>query len=167
MNVEPRRPEALDWLAAACAAALFVANHFVEGGNSPILKILGITSLMLALVFMVPPFFLLKKYGHPPDGAPFYETTTLVDRGVYGIVRHPQYLGYILLVLGFVALSQNPLTTIIGASASILFFLQALQEEEYCSRQLGAEYEAYAERVPRFNFVLGLIRHLRSRIRPS
>jgi len=167
MIVEPRRPEALDWLAAACAVALFVVNHFVEGGNSPIFKFLGITSLILALVFMVPPFFLLKKYGHPPNGAPFYETTTLVDRGVYGIVRHPQYLGYILLVFGFAALSQHRLTTIIGASASTLFFLQALQEEEYCRRQLGAEYAAYAERVPRFNFVLGFLRHFRPRIPPS
>jgi protein-S-isoprenylcysteine O-methyltransferase Ste14 len=164
---ESERPQAFDWLAMAATLALFVGDYFVERGNDEVLSALGAAALILAIVFIFPPFYLLRKHGRVEKGKPFFFTETVVDRGLYAIVRHPQYLGYILLVLGFSLRSQNLLTVAFGCAAIVLFYLQAVSEERFCSGQLGEEYEAYLGRVPRFNFVLGLVRYLGGRTRPQ
>ena len=79
---------------------------------------------------------------------------------MYAIVRHPQYLGYILLVLGFICLFQNLVIGALGALAIALFYGQAVREERYCIQRFGQEYEDYVQRVPRLNFILGIIRVL-------
>ena len=82
----------------------------------------------------------------------------MVERGPYAIVRHPQYLGYILLVLGIVLLSQHPLTVLLGVIAVGSLYVYTVLEERHCERRIGADYRAYLRRVPRFNFLLGLVR---------
>ena len=91
------------------------------------------------------------------------QTNVVVDRGLYAIVRHPQYLGYMLLVLGFICLFQNPIIGALGALAIALFYGQVVREERHCIQKFGKEYEDYVQRVPRFNFILGIIRVLARR----
>jgi protein-S-isoprenylcysteine O-methyltransferase Ste14 len=69
------------------------------------------------------------------------------------------------LTLGFALRTQNVVTWVFAAVAVASFYLHALTEERFCARQLGAEYEAYMKRVPRFNFVYGLFRYLRDKLR--
>jgi protein-S-isoprenylcysteine O-methyltransferase Ste14 len=160
-NGSSARPlQLLDWFAGAAFLALVVADRFVERGSSRVLASLGIACLVLAPVFFVPPFLLLKKYGQADDGRPFFETKVAVDRGLYAVVRHPQYLGYILLVFGFMLLSQHLITILLGAIAVLLFYLYTIREEDYCGRQLGSAYRDYCKRVPRFNAVSGMVRYL-------
>ncbi len=140
--------------------ALFVADLVVERGTNGALRLAGVVVLLLAPFFFVPPFFLLKKHGRAEAGQGFFCTTRVVDRGVYGVVRHPQYAGYALLAIGFAMRTQNIITWALAAVAVAFFYLQALIEERFCARQLGAEYAAYMKRVPRFNFVVGLLRNL-------
>lgn len=155
------RPWVCDMLAAAAFVALLVTDYFVSRGTSRVLHILGTIALLLSPVLMFAPFYLLKRYGALGDGARFFETTRVVDRGFYAVVRHPQYLGYIFLVLGFTLHSQHYLTAIIGSTAIVLFYVQSIREERFCARRLGAEYIAYMKRVPRFNILAGSIRYLR------
>ncbi|UCC72996.1 MAG: isoprenylcysteine carboxylmethyltransferase family protein [Gemmatimonadota bacterium] len=162
-----RRPQLLEWVAGLSTVALLVADLFVERGTNDALRAIGVVALLLAPVFFVPPFFLLKKHGRVEEGRSFVYTTGVVDRGVYGIVRHPQYLGYILLALGFALRTQNIVTWALGAVAVAFFYLHALTEERFCAGQLGSEYAAYMSRVPRFNFILGLFIYLRSKIRST
>jgi protein-S-isoprenylcysteine O-methyltransferase Ste14 len=154
------RPQLLDWLAGVALLALIVSDRFLERGTNPILRVLGLLSLILAPVFFLPPFVLLKRHGHVEDGRPFYDTEVAVDRGLYAVVRHPQYLGYIFLTMGFVLLSQNVVTFSFGAVAIVLFYVYTLREEEFCVRHLGSAYEDYCKRVPRFNVMIGMIRYL-------
>lgn len=161
------RPWACDMLAAAAFVVLLVTDHFISRGAHRVLHILGTISLLLAPVFMFAPFYFLKRHGDPARGARFFDTTRVVDRGVYAIVRHPQYLGYILLIVGFTLHSQHYLTAIIGGAAILLFYVQSLREERFCARQLGAEYVAYMKRVPRFNVLTGSLRYLIRRHRRS
>ena len=51
---------------------------------------------------------------------------------------------------------------VLGALIIITFATFALQEERDCARRFGRDYEAYCARVPRFNFLVGIFRHLRS-----
>jgi len=157
------RPWVCDMVAAAAFVALLVTDYFVPRGTNRSLHILGTIALLLSPVLMFAPFYLLKRHGALAEGASFFETTRVVDRGVYAVVRHPQYLGYIFLVLGFTLHSQHYLTAIIGGTAIVLFYVQSIREERFCARQLGAEYVAYMKRVPRFNILAGSIRYLRRR----
>ena len=153
-------PQLLDWFAGAAFLALILSDRFLERGSSRILSGLGIACLLLAPVLFIPPFLLLKKHGQVDDGRPFFETKVAVDRGLYAVVRHPQYLGYIFLVVGFMLLSQRFITILLGAIAVFFFYLYTIREEDSCGRQFGSAYQAYCKRVPRFNAVSGMIRYL-------
>jgi len=74
----------------------------------------------------------------------------LATTGAYARVRHPQYLGFTLIMLGF--LFQWP-TLITLAMFPILVFMYAhlsLAEEREVRAQFGEEYVRYAESTPRF-----------------
>ena len=88
----------------------------------------------------------------------------MVDKGVYGLVRHPQYLGYTLLVLSFCSLDPHPLTLGLAGGASVFFYVQSMAEENFCRENLGPEYGDYMKRVPRFNFLLGVYRIAKKRL---
>jgi protein-S-isoprenylcysteine O-methyltransferase Ste14 len=116
--------------------------------------------MALAVLFAVPPFYLLKRLGKPKQGAEYFATTQVVDSGVYAVVRHPQYLGYILLVFGFCCIDPHWISCVLAVFASVFFHLQAFHEEGYCRERFGQQYDSYSNNVPRFNFVLGFYRKI-------
>lgn len=154
------------WAAAATAAILgagvFIASMLFDVDGPLWLTVSGAGVLVAALVFMVLPFRDLRHYGSPPPGAPYYATTRLVEQGIYRIVRHPQYLGYALLVLGFAAVTPHWAVIGLALGSAVFFYLQALQEEAFCIDRFGDAYRDYARRVPRFNALTGLWRLWRS-----
>jgi len=166
MNVPKQQKEPVGWIwvAAAFAVAVLVAQLLLERGANPYFRATGIACLLLSPIFIFPPFLILMRYGEPPRGQPYCCTTAVVDRGVYSIVRHPQYVGYVLLTLGFAALSQQPLTWILAVCSAGAFYVQSLSEEAFFRKQPGQDYSEYMRRVPRFNFLVGLFRYLFARI---
>ena len=109
-------------------------------------------------VLAVTPLFLLARHGGERSALC---TRTLIERGPYAAVRHPQYLGYILLATGFALLSQHWLTAALAVAAAVLFHRQAIEEERACLARFGQAYARYMRRVPRLNLLLGLLRLLR------
>jgi protein-S-isoprenylcysteine O-methyltransferase Ste14 len=74
----------------------------------------------------------------------------LVIVGIYSRVRHPQYVGLFMVILGL--LIQWP-TIISLAMAPVLFWSYvrlARREEREVTAQFGEAYQAYQERVPSF-----------------
>ena len=74
----------------------------------------------------------------------------LAITGAYARVRHPQYVGFILIMFGF--LLQWP-TLITLAMFPILVFMYrhlALAEEKDVRAQFGEEYLRYASKTPAF-----------------
>ena len=74
----------------------------------------------------------------------------LAITGAYARVRHPQYVGFILIMFGF--LLQWP-TLITLAMFPILVFMYtrlALSEEKDVRAQFGEEYVRYASKTPAF-----------------
>jgi protein-S-isoprenylcysteine O-methyltransferase Ste14 len=102
------------------------------------------------------PFAQLAKHGESESN--YMETKVLADRGLYAIVRHPQYLGYILLFAGFALLSQHWISFVIAAGGVATLYTQAVDEERFCQGKFGRAYDDYMARVPRFNLILGLWR---------
>ena len=104
-----------------------------------------------------------RKKGGAPKGKSIVRTTVLVDSGVYAVIRHPQYLGFMLFVLALVLMSQHWLSVISGVLGSALFYKDVLREEQMSVKKFGDYYEQYMERVPRMNFLIGILRLLRRR----
>lgn len=155
-------PSALaDLVAGVLSICLFVVNIVVDVREPIWLTATGLFCLGLAIPFAVLPFVHLPRYGAPKPGGRFFETTRVADGGIYSLVRHPQYLGYILLIVGFVSIDPHPVAFCVGGAAVAFFYLQCLSEERYCTVAFGEEYEHYLERVPRMNFLLGMYRSLR------
>ncbi len=49
---------------------------------------------------------------------------------------------------GFMLTSQNCFIVLLGALAIIFFYLHAIDEEKFCRKKFGEEYERYAKRIP-------------------
>jgi protein-S-isoprenylcysteine O-methyltransferase Ste14 len=158
MGKERQPPRLFALVASLAVALLLVASFFLERGNNAHLRGAGVVLLALSCVFIFAPFFLLARHGRSQGGGTYMQTGVVVDRGLYAITRHPQYLGYMLLACGFALLSQHWLIIFLAALGATGFYLQALAEEKYCLAHFGVAYERYLRRVPRFNIVLGIIR---------
>ena len=121
----------------------------------------GWVILWISAIFGWLPILTLKKWGGVPEGKGYISTTQLVDRGVYGVVRHPQYLAGMLLGVALSLIAQHWAVAVLGLVVVVISYLDTYDEERACVAKFGEEYTRYAERVPRVNFVLGLVRLLR------
>jgi protein-S-isoprenylcysteine O-methyltransferase Ste14 len=121
----------------------------------------------ILLVFSVVIIFLaggeFRKKGGAPKGKSIVHTTVVVDSGIYAVVRHPQYLGFILFILALVLMSQHWLSVFSGVVGSALFYKDVLREEQMSIEKFGDDYKRYMRKVPRMNLLLGIIRLRRMR----
>ena len=76
----------------------------------------------------------------------------LVTSGPYRYSRNPQCLGFIVGYLGYGLLCSSLLTLVAAALLGVELGLSPFAEEPWLRERFGEEYEAYAERVPRFLF---------------
>jgi len=129
-------------------------------GKNLYLKIFGTLLLFLAAFLGWFPVYIFKKKGGVPKGKGFVETTKLVTSGAYSIVRHPQYLAGMLVGFSLILISQHWLILVLGIPFMLIFYIAALDEEKYCIDKFGDSYKEYMKRVPRVNFIVGMIRHL-------
>lgn len=73
----------------------------------------------------------------------------LATTGVYRLVRHPQYLGFDLIMFGFVLQWPSLLTFIAFVLVAVAYMGLARDEEETLSALHGEEWTRYAQRTPR------------------
>jgi len=88
------------------------------------------------------------KKGQAPPGKHLVNTTVLVDSGIYAVIRHPQYLGFMMFVFALVLMSQHLLSVISGVAGSLQFYLDVRKEEQNNIKKFGDEYRDYMHRVP-------------------
>jgi len=74
----------------------------------------------------------------------------LAETGPYAKVRHPQYVGFVLIMLGFLVQWPTVLTVLMFPVLVLMYLRLALREEREVERVFGEAYQRYAERVPRF-----------------
>ena len=94
----------------------------------------------------------------------FREVKVLIDSGIYGIIRHPMYLGWILSIfIATIFIYQHWLFVIIGVPGIVSVYLISKQEEHHNIDTFGDEYKRYMQKVPRMNLLTGVIRLIRRR----
>jgi protein-S-isoprenylcysteine O-methyltransferase Ste14 len=130
-----------------------------ENANTIIIN-LGWVILWISALFGWLPIFTFKKYGGVPKGKSYIETSILVERGVYAIVRHPQYLAGILIGVSLPLISQHWLVAVLGLIVIVVTYFNTFDEEALNLAKFGEEYRQYMQRVPRLNFLLGIYRLL-------
>lgn len=74
----------------------------------------------------------------------------LATAGPYARVRHPQYVGFVLILFGFLLQWPTLLTLLMFPFLLFMYARLATTEEQEMHKRFGAEYEAYASRTPRF-----------------
>ena len=131
---------------------------------SDVAWILGWLALWLAGVFGLLPVVALGMRGGVPEGKSYTETTVLVESGIYGIVRHPQGgVAWLLINLGLMLIALHWVVAILGCASMVLVYLDALKADRYLVKKFGDGYTRYMQKVPRVNFLAGIIRALGSR----
>ncbi len=82
--------------------------------------------------------------------ATVYRGQTLVTDGIYRYLRHPQYLGLILIVLAF-NIQWPTLPTLLMAPVLIIMYVRlARREDEELATIFGEAFLGYAARTPAF-----------------
>lgn len=75
----------------------------------------------------------------------------LMTNGLYGVVRHPQYLGLFIALFGEgVVHWPTPFSVILFPIIVLAYRHLAQKEEQRMVEQFGDEYRAYQRRVPMF-----------------
>jgi methanethiol S-methyltransferase len=75
---------------------------------------------------------------------------TLATSGPYAVVRHPQYIGFILVMFGFLLQWPTLITLVMFPVLVFMYWRLALSEERQVLQEFPAEYAAYSSSVPRF-----------------
>lgn len=74
----------------------------------------------------------------------------LMTRGIYGFVRHPQYLGLILILVAFNIQWPTLLTLLMAPLLIVAYVRQARREDAGLEVRFGDAFARYAARVPAF-----------------
>ena len=155
-------PHLLAWIWTVLLVLQMVLAFFVF--TEPAIQavtVAGWAIWILGTAFAIVPIFALRTRGRVPEGKSYMETTALVSTGIYAIVRHPQGgTAGILLSLAPALIGQHWLLLILAAVGMILIYVDTFRADQACIAKFGQEYVRYMQRVPRVNFVAGLLRLL-------
>jgi protein-S-isoprenylcysteine O-methyltransferase Ste14 len=141
------------------AILLFYRNLLIE-----YIDYLGWILLILSIYFAIAPVYIFKKIANVPEGKSYIHTKTIVDKGLFGIVRHPQYLSMLLVEIGLVLIVQHWLILILSIICFILTYYGILVQDRILVRKFKEDYVEYMKNVPRTNFLLGLVKLIYSHL---
>jgi protein-S-isoprenylcysteine O-methyltransferase Ste14 len=74
---------------------------------------------------------------------------TLVTDGIYGVIRHPSYLGLLVSSLGWALAFRSVVGVLLTALLLPPLIARIRAEERLLRSQFGAEYDAYCRRTSR------------------
>ena len=105
----------------------------------------------IRILIIIPLFFIAGYFAQNAHKKVFQEERkklSVIKTGVFAKIRHPMYLGSILLYLCFVVLSFSIIAFIIFIIIVIFYYHICKYEEKLLVEKLGKEYIDYMEKVP-------------------
>lgn len=79
-----------------------------------------------------------------------HRSNQLATGGLYSYLRHPQYLGFILIMLGFLLQWPTLLTLAMFPVLAFMYVRLAILEEQESESRFGEAWRKYAAATPRF-----------------
>lgn len=114
-----------------------------------ILQVIGITLTLAGNITLNVSYRELGVYWeYPIDGKK--KKRKLVKTGIYSKIRHPIYLSFYLICLGFLLIIQDSILLFLFIIGGIGLYLQALNEERELLEAFPNEYEEYMKSTGRF-----------------
>jgi len=117
---------------------------------------------IIGYILYIPSIFLvfgaiiqLKHIGKAKSLAP-HGANNLVQIGIYGIIRHPMWLGMVIWSVALVFIFQSVLSIILSSIAIVCFGIGSIKEDEFNLKEFGDPYREYMKKVPMWNFLNGL-----------
>jgi protein-S-isoprenylcysteine O-methyltransferase Ste14 len=157
-----------DHAPATFSSILFISQIVIgiyllsEISQIEILAYLGVGLYAFSgMTFGLLPVFEFRKKGGVHKGQSYIHTTKLVDSGIYSVVRHPQYVTFILWAISGMLLFQHWIVILLGVPIIPLTYFDLIRADKSCLERFGYDYKAYMKKVPRANFLLGIIRRFR------
>jgi protein-S-isoprenylcysteine O-methyltransferase Ste14 len=147
------------------ASLLFILQIIVglyllsEVSQIAILAYIGVGLYVFSgMVFGMLPIFEFRKKGKVKKGKSYIHTTKLVDTGIYSIVRHPQYITFIMWAIAGMLLFQHWIVILLGIPVIPSTYIDLISADKDAIGKFGDDYKKYMQKVPRANFLLGIIR---------
>ena len=139
-------------------SGVLVTDHY------QVAYIVGWVVWAFGMVLVMTPIIMFPRLGGVEKGKSFVHTTRLVSTGIYCVVRHPQYLGGIFAIF-MTTLLWYPhwLFGVLGVVGTAVVYMGCREEDQRLIQQFGDDYIRYMQKVPRMNFLIGIIRLLRRR----
>ncbi|RZL90452.1 MAG: isoprenylcysteine carboxylmethyltransferase family protein [Variovorax sp.] len=103
---------------------------------------------ILSFVAIFVDFLLLSKARHVLYHA--QRRRELATAGPYRSIRHPQYVAFVLIMIGFLLQWPTLLTLAMFPVLVFMYVRLAVSEEHDSEREFGDAWRAYAARTPRF-----------------
>ena len=160
----------MDVIPITFTSLLFISQIIVgiyllsEVSQIVILAYIGVgLYVFFGIVFGMLPTVEFRKKGGVKKGKSYIHTTKLVDTGIYSIVRHPQYITFILWAIAGMLLFQHWIAICLGIPVIPLIYVDLIHADKDVIKKFGNDYKQYMKRVPRVNFVLGIIRVLQKK----
>ena len=133
-----------------------------EISQNEILAYIGVGMYIFSgMVFGAVPVFEFRKKGEVQKGQSYIHTTKLVDTGIYSVVRHPQYITFILFGIAGIFLFQHWIVILLGLPIIPLTYTDLIKADNEAIEKFGEDYKTYMKKVPRANFLLGIMRRFR------
>jgi protein-S-isoprenylcysteine O-methyltransferase Ste14 len=158
----------MTYIPATFASLLFLSQIVVGVyllswvSQNEILAYFGVGLYVFSGIFFgILPIFEFRKKGGVRNGQSYIHTTKLVDTGIYSIVRHPQYVTFMLWAIAGMLLFQHWVIVLLGIPIFPLTYADLIKADRDAIEKFGDDYEAYMKKVPRANFLLGIIRRFR------
>jgi protein-S-isoprenylcysteine O-methyltransferase Ste14 len=152
---------------AACVS-LLAGWALLWAVGSPVwipLVYVGWVILIGGLGLIALPLWLLPRRGEAPPGGGVTQTTAVVTTGVYAVIRHPLYLGWMLVYIALVLCAQHWLVAMIAIVGIASVYLICVQEDRRLLVRFGEKYARYEASVPRVNVVSGMVNLVRRKKR--
>jgi len=103
---------------------------------------------ILSNVFIFGGFIILSNAWHTLWKA--QRQHKLACTGIYAFMRHPQYVAFILIMLGFLLQWPTLLTLVMFPILTFTYVRLSLREERVAETEFGDAYRQWAEVTPRF-----------------
>ena len=157
-----------DHVPATFSSILFIAQIVVgiyllsEVSQIDVLAYAGVGLYCFSgIVFGALPVFEFRKKGGVKKGQSYIHTTKLVDTGIYSVVRHPQYITFILFAVAGILLFQHWIVILLALPIIPLTYIDLIKADNDAIEKFGEDYKTYMKSVPRANFLLGIIRRFK------
>ena len=129
------------------------------------LVIVGYIFWSFAVVCGILPIITFRRKGGVSKSSTYIKTTSLVNTGIYSVVRHPQFLAGIMWSIALAFISQHWVIDVMILPVIVCTYIDSIRANERLIQKFGQEYSDYMDDVPGLNIVWGIIKLLSRKLK--